>query len=100
MCNQLYKIEKRILEITKLVSRDSSERGLSNRGIAREFVENEMKAMDGPLLKEKMLLETERQFILDRRENLFWKGIWNVLVPILVTILTTAVLSKPSWLFN
>jgi hypothetical protein len=39
-------------------------------------------------------LETKRQFILDRRENLFWKFIWNVLVPIFVTLVTTFFISK------
>jgi hypothetical protein len=94
MCTRIYKIEKRILEITKLVSRDSVQRGLSGRGIVRHFIDDEMKSQDEPLLKEKTLLETERQFILGRRDNLFWKALWNVIVPILVTIMTMIVLSK------
>jgi len=42
-------------------------------------------------------LETERQFILDKRDNLFWRFIWNVIVPIVVstiTAYTVSVLSK------
>ena len=78
MCTRLHKIEKRILEIMKLLSRDSTERGLSGRGIARHFVEDEMKAEDEPLIKENEQLEKERQFIIDRRENIFWRMTWLI----------------------
>lgn len=92
------KIEKRILEITKLISRDSTERGLSNRGVIREIVEEQMRAENEPLLKEKELLEIELQFILNRRENILWRTVWNVVVPIFVTVVTTLILSKTGWL--
>ena len=39
-------------------------------------------------------LEVERQFILDRRNNLFWRIIWNIVVPIIVSSITAVFISK------
>ena len=94
MCTRINKIEKRILQITKLIARDSVQRGLSGKGIERHFVEDQMKAEDAPLLKEKEQLDLKRQFILDRRNSLFWRIIWNIIVPISVTLITTFVISR------
>lgn len=33
-------------------------------------------------------LELERKFIMEKQNNLFWRIIWNVLVPILVSLVT------------
>lgn len=39
-------------------------------------------------------LDTERKFILDRRESIFWRVVWNVIVPIGVSVSTVYVLSR------
>lgn len=40
------------------------------------------------------VLEDERKFILDRRNGWKPKVIWDVLVPIVVTVITTFIISK------
>lgn len=90
---RLQRIEKRILEIMKLVSKDSRERGLSGRGIARSFIDDEIKAQDEPLLKEKEQLEKELEFILARRNGWLPTTIWNVIVPVIVSIITAYALN-------
>ncbi len=40
------------------------------------------------------VLELERKFIIDRQNNLFWKIIWNIIVPIIVSITTVYFTTK------
>lgn len=39
-------------------------------------------------------LESERGHILDARDSLFWRFLWNVITPILVSIITTLVITR------
>ena len=83
----LRQIEKRILEINEILADKERERKMAS-GISMPIFEGRLKNANRPLLDEKAQLETNRQFLLDRRDSLFWRVIWNVLVPILVSITT------------
>jgi len=57
--------------------------------------EDELEALEiAHLDVEKAVLQMRRQFILDNREGWKSKAIWNILVPIIVAILTTYIVSK------
>ena len=84
---KLNQIEKRILEINDILSDKTREKNFAS-GIAMPVFEGRLKNANRPLLEEKIQLETKRQFILDRRDSLFWRVVWNILVPILVSICT------------
>ena len=86
------KIEKRILEISKILANPPIEKEMAGRGIPRHFVDANIAAANKPLLEEKVQLEMERQFLLDRRDSLFWRVIWNILVPVIVSTITVVVL--------
>lgn len=72
--SRLHIIQNRLLEIEKEI-----------RSISLVF---------NNVLIEKAQLELERQFILDERNN--WKSrmVWNVLVPIIVSLVTSFLIAK------
>ncbi|HRH23108.1 MAG TPA: hypothetical protein PK295_00540 [Candidatus Magasanikbacteria bacterium] len=83
--NSLNSIEKRLLEIE-----EEKPRRIDNlqENYSASF-EDEMEAMDiGYLDVEKAQLQTKRQFILDRRDSWKSKIVWNMLVPIVVSVIT------------
>lgn len=88
----LSKIEKRILEINKTLVDPTRAKEMGGRGITQHFVEANLAAANRPLLDERAQLEVERQFILDRRDSLFWRFIWNIVVPFAVSIITVVML--------
>ena len=90
---KLNKIEKRILEINEILADKSRERKMAS-GIAMPVFEKILARENRPLLEEKTQLETKRQFILDQRDSLFWRIVWNIFVPILVSICTVYALSR------
>lgn len=82
---KLKKIEKQIIEIKEQINFNK------NNDVSRQYggekstlveLENEQ------LLDELDKLETQRNFLLDRRESWIPKTIWNVIVPIVVTVIT------------
>ena len=48
-----------------------------------------VEAENKPLKIEVEQLEINRQFILDRRESFFLKTVWNIIVPIVLSAITT-----------
>lgn len=90
---KLNRIEKRILKINEILADKNREKKMAS-GVAMPFFEKILERENRPLLEEKIQLETKRQFILDRRDSLFWRVVWNILVPILVSICTVYALSR------
>ncbi|MEI6280896.1 MAG: hypothetical protein WCP17_02765 [bacterium] len=90
---KLSQIEKRILEIKNILADKDREKKIAS-GLAMPVFEGRLKNANRPLLEEKDRLETERQFILDRRDSLLWRVVWNILVPILVSICTVYALNQ------
>lgn len=90
---KLNQIEKRILGIKNILADKDREKKIAS-GVAMPVFEGRLKNANRPLLEEKDRLETERQFILDRRDSLFWRVVWNILVPILVSICTVYALNR------
>ena len=87
----LGRIEKRILEIDRMLGDKNRENEVAS-AIITDIHERQLKAANKPLLEERTRLETERRFMLDKREGLFWRIIWNVVVPILVSVATVYIL--------
>jgi len=87
----LGRIEKRILEIDRMLGDKNRENEVAS-AIITDIHERQLKAANKPLLEERARLETERRFMLDKREGLFWRIIWNVVVPILVSVATVYIL--------
>lgn len=81
----LKKIENRLLEIEheKPMCIHDSEENYSGS------IEDEIEAENIKYLDiEKAQLQLKRQFILDKRNNWMTKSIWNIVVPIAVSIIT------------
>ena len=90
---RLKKIEKRILEIKNILADKDREKKMAS-GVVMPVFEGRLKNANRPLLEEKDRLETERQFILDRRDSMLWRVVWNILVPIFVSICTVYALNR------
>ena len=91
---ELCRIERDIIEAKKELER------LTPGATSTQWVSKEKLHPTIELLKNKITrLESSRQFILDRRNNLFWKIIWNIIIPIIVSSLTSILIinyfSKP-----
>lgn len=86
MYSKTKNIEKRILEIDKILS-DKDRRKKIGGTVVMSVFEKRVERANEPLLIEKKRLEMERQFILDNRNSFFWKVLWSVVVPILVTLI-------------
>lgn len=83
-------IEERLLEIEheKPMRIHNSKENYSGS------IEDEIEAADIDYLDvEKAQLQLKRQFILDNRSSWLAKSIWNVIVPIVVSIITTYIIS-------
>lgn len=88
MCTQLHSIEKRITEIQKQISQTyaiaykkyavKDHADMAAEGGKTKLLRNELEE-----------LETKRKFLLDRRESWLPKALWNVLVPIIVSIIAS-----------
>ena len=83
----LKEIEERLLEI-------DAEKSARSYGAAKNIIQA---IKDGDDIKyldvEKTRLQLKRQFILDRRNSWKAKSIWDVVVPIIVSIITAYVIS-------
>jgi len=88
---KLKAIEDRIIKIKQEIANKPKE---LHRPVPQIFIDGEVKRALKPLNEELEQLQLQRQFILDRRNNLFWKAIWNIVVPIMVSLLTTYVIIK------
>lgn len=82
---KLKKIEEQIIEVKRQINFNR------NNDISRQYgggqsphVKSENEQLSGELGK----FETQRNFLLDRRESWMPKTIWNVILPIIVTIIT------------
>ena len=84
---RLSSIEKRIQEIDGILADKEREKQMAS-GISMPFFKGMLKNANRPLIDERTRLETERRFILDRRESIFWRIIWNVIVPVFVSVMT------------
>lgn len=82
---KLKKIEEQIIEIKGQINLNkNNDVSLQCGGGKSPYVELENERLSDELDK----LETQRNFLLDRRESWMPKTIWNVIVPIVVTIIT------------
>ncbi len=90
---RLNKIEKRIIEIKKTLADPVRERDMG-RGLTMDFFEKVLRNENRPLEEELEQLILERDFIIDKRENFLWKALWNVAVPVLVSVITTFIVTK------
>ncbi len=93
---KLSSIENRIIELKQEITNKPTElsKRLEDIGVTQHQLDGLVEKDNNPLQAELEKLEFKRQFILDRRDNLFWKTIWNILVPILVSITTTYFIVK------
>lgn len=89
---RLKEVEKRILEIKSILG-DEDRRSSIAKGISMPAFEKRLEIKNRPLKNELEALETERSFLLDDRNNLFWRLVWNVAVPIIVSALTALLIS-------
>ncbi len=83
----LYGIEERILDLKDELEAIRSP--LGKRGMYFTTLTDE-KEIESELDK----LTIRRQFILDKRDSLFWKIVWNIIVPVVVATITAYMVSK------
>ncbi len=91
----LGKIEKRIFEIKDTLSDKSREKSMAS-SVPMSIFERRLVAANRPLLEELEKLEIRRRFILDKRDSLFWRVVWNVIVPMIVSVVTAFIVSSIS----
>ena len=84
-------IEKRIIEIKKEIAGKPKE---LKAPIAQVLLDGQIRNAIKPLQEELAILEIKRQFILDKRDSLFSRVIWNIVVPIIVSSVTAFLVSK------
>ncbi len=89
---RLSNIEKEIGEIHKKILQVPEEIRFeveAGKGFATdEQVQRMTKQRIGEYKAELDSLERQRQFIIDNRNSIFWKVIWNGIVPIVVSFIT------------
>ena len=78
-------IEKRILEIKLEIA---NQERIQHRPIGMELLKLKIEKANKPLRAELEILEKQRNFMIDRRNNLFWRITWNFVTPVIVSILT------------
>ena len=90
--SKLQKIEKRITELKIEISNKPEEihaKNIKSGGIITQGQFERMVESENKKLKDELdILEKERQFIVDRKDPLWVKIIWNIIVPIIVTVIT------------
>ena len=83
---RLSKIERDILEAKKELEK------LTPGVTSVQWVPEDKLTPTIELLKNNInRLESSRQFIIDSRNSLFWKIIWNIITPIIVSTLTSVI---------
>lgn len=93
MCFRLKIVESLILEKERYINEryKKAYKSMPDKNLADMMAEGG----DTKLLRNEInILEKERKFILDRRSSWIPKTIWNVIIPILVTLITTYFLYK------
>lgn len=90
---RLVEVEEKILEIKHTLG-DEGRRKSFARGVAMPVFEGRLRNANRPLEEELDRLETERKFILDARNNLLSRIVWNFAVPITVSFVTAYLVSK------
>lgn len=94
--SELKKIEKEILRLSMEIS--GKEKELSHRlsyyGVTQGQLDRLVKADNKPLESKFERLEIKRRFILDRRESFIPKTMWNIVVPIVLSVVTAYIASK------
>jgi len=88
---KLKDIEKRILELKLEIANQAR---IQHGHMSQELIDLRVKEANKPLKAELEILEKQRDFIIDERNSLFWRIIWNFFVPIIVSILTTCLLLR------
>ena len=91
---RLSKIEEQVLQLSNNLEK------LKSQGITSvEWVPQEQLSLHIALVESQInTLNLQRQYIIDKRGNLFWKTIWNtiwnIIIPICVSFLTALLYIK------
>lgn len=88
---RVFEVEDRILKIS-LILTDEKRRKDFARGVSMHIFEGRLANANRPLIDEMERLEKERLFLIDRRDSLTWRFLWNVVIPIVVSISTVIAL--------
>lgn len=93
--SKLWRIEKDIINLKKnlLKNEDQQFYNLSKKKVEVSNLESAIRMVTSEMRSEIEVLELERKFILDRRNSLFWRIIWNILIPITVSVGTVYLLN-------
>lgn len=99
MCTKLKTIEKRIEEIQKQI--EETYKTAYNRYAVKDHADMAAEGGKTKLLRNELEgLETKRRFELDHRESWLPKTLWNVIVPILVSIMASVTVLYLSRIFQ
>ena len=92
---RLWKIEKEIFVWREELKKEENKyfSSLLKKGVEISALESSIRMVTSDHKHTIDSLELERKFIIDRQNNLFWRIIWNVLVPIVVSVGTVYILS-------
>ncbi|OGI95042.1 hypothetical protein A2917_01520 [Candidatus Nomurabacteria bacterium RIFCSPLOWO2_01_FULL_42_17] len=84
--SKFYKIEKEILEIKEEIF------DLPNKlrkPIPQSILDGQFDQAKKPLVHRLEILEHKRNFLIDKRESWLPKTIWNLLIPIIISIIVS-----------
>lgn len=81
---EIFQVKTDIFNLPQKLKRPVAQRVLDG------LVEREKK----PLLHKLDLLETERSFLISKREAFLPKTIWNLIIPIIASVITAVIVTK------
>lgn len=64
------------------------------RPVAQSVLDGLVEREKKPLLYKLDMLETERNFLISRREAFLPKTIWNLIIPVLASVITAILVTK------
>ena len=87
---RLWKIEKEMIKLKGDLLKEENEQfdSMIKIGVDVSDLESTIIMMTNETRHKIDILDLERKFIIDRQNNLFWRMIWNVLVPITTSLIT------------
>lgn len=84
-------IERRIIELKlEIANQERSQ----HRPVAQPILDRMVEAANRPLKRELDILERKREFIIDARNNLLWRVVWNLAVPIIASLTTYVLIQE------
>ena len=89
--NRVFEIEDRILEIDKILT-DEKRKKILSAGVSMDVFLGRLINANRVFENESEKLEKERDFLISRQNSIYSRILWNIVVPIFVSMTTVLLL--------